>query len=251
MPLIASHRTSSGLNLRTVPLTGTVLAVLPPGELVLELSQTGEWSRVRTASTGKEGWVANRYLTPLIPAAPTQAGPSLAPATSLRPLTFSERQKLLGVIEFVPAPVAGNPENIKITNGWAQANVIAVNVPQLVGVKGASAQGSVWVHRKVAPQLLALFAAWEKAGLLKHILTWGGCYVPRLIRGSKTSLSLHAHASAFDINMEWNGLGATPAKAGTRGSVRELIPLAEAHGFYWGGNFSRRDGMHLEICRIQ
>jgi hypothetical protein len=37
-------------------------------------------------------------------------------------------------------------------------------------------------------------------------------------------------------------LGTMPALRGEHGSVRELVPLANAHGFYWGGHFSRRDG---------
>ncbi|WP_354234540.1 M15 family metallopeptidase [Bradyrhizobium sp. I1.8.5] len=62
----------------------------------------------------------------------------------------------------------------------------------------------------------------------------------------------HAFGSAFDINASENRLGARPALVGTRRSTRELVPLANRHGFYWGGHFgSRPDGMHFETAFIQ
>ena len=36
-----------------------------------------------------------------------------------------------------------------------------------------------------------------------------------------------------------------------KSSVRELVPIAHDHGFYWGGHFSRCDGMHFEVARVQ
>jgi hypothetical protein len=29
------------------------------------------------------------------------------------------------------------------------------------------------------------------------------------------------------------------------------VPLAHEHGFYWGGHFSVRDGMHFEVAQVQ
>jgi hypothetical protein len=71
-----------------------------------------------------------------------------------------------------------------------------------------------------------------------------------MVRGSTTTLSNHAYGTAFDINAAWNGLGREPAPLGAKGSVLELLPLAEAHGFAWGGLFSRRDAMHFEVARV-
>jgi hypothetical protein len=28
------------------------------------------------------------------------------------------------------------------------------------------------------------------------------------------------------------------------------VPVAHKFGFYWGGHFSRRDGMHFEIAKV-
>lgn len=161
------------------------------------------------------------------------------------------RAAVFGQFAFVPAPVAGNPEAIRITDGWDRQNIVTVTIPQLSVVQGAPKDGRVLFHRLVAPRAQQLFAAWERAGLLSRVLTWAGSWVPRYVRGSRSTLSNHAFGSAFDINAAWNPLGATPARAGTKGSVSELVAIANAHGFYWGGHFDGRpDGMHFELAKL-
>ena len=98
--------------------------------------------------------------------------------------------------------------------------------------------------------MLALFERWEQAGLKPLVSSWAGAFTPRFTRGSRSVLSNHAYGSAFDINAEWNGLGALPRLLSERGSVRKLVPIANELGFYWGGHFSRRDGMHFELARL-
>jgi hypothetical protein len=85
--------------------------------------------------------------------------------------------------------------------------------------------------------------------LLNHILTFDGAYTSRFIRCSNKTLSNHAFGTAFDINAGENPLGAQPALPGRKGCVFELVPTAHQFGFYWGGHFSRRDGMHFEIAK--
>jgi hypothetical protein len=64
-------------------------------------------------------------------------------------------------------------------------------------------------------------------------------------------LSNHAFSSALDINQRWNGLGMIPALEDAQGSLRELVPIANEHGFFWGGHFKRRpDGMHFEVAKL-
>ena len=107
-------------------------------------------------------------------------------------------------------------------------------------------------HRLAAKQLQDVWRSWEKAGLLDRMKTWQGSFVPRFVRGSTTVLSNHAFGSAFDINSKWNGLGVEPALVGQEGNVRELVEIANDHGFFWGGHFkNRRDGMHFEIAEIK
>jgi D-alanyl-D-alanine carboxypeptidase-like protein len=79
----------------------------------------------------------------------------------------------------------------------------------------------------------------------------GGSFAPRYVRGSRVTLSSHAWGAAFDVNYAWNRLGTVPALRGEKDSVRELVPIAHAYGFYWGGHFSRCDGMHFEVARLR
>jgi len=172
------------------------------------------------------------------------------PKPSLVSLGQAGREKLFGKFPYVPAPTDTNAEAIRITDDWPRENIVTVEIPQLQGIKGAPANCRVQVHRLVAPKLQELFAEWEKAGLLRHLISWGGSWVPRFVRGSKSTLSPHAHGSAFDINAAQNGLGKVPAFPGVRGSVRELVPIANRLGWYWGGHFSRPDGMHFELVEL-
>jgi D-alanyl-D-alanine carboxypeptidase/Putative peptidoglycan binding domain len=162
-------------------------------------------------------------------------------------VTHAEREKLFGKIAFKPNPTEDSAENITITNHWDRDHLITVLVPQLVPIKGSA---KVYFHKKGAAQLQKLWSDWEQAGLLHYVLSWGGAYNPRFVRGSKKQLSNHAFGTAFDINDAWNKLGTTPALVGQKGSVRELVTIAHKNGFYWGGHFTRRDGMHFEIAKI-
>lgn len=167
------------------------------------------------------------------------------------PLTSnSERQARFGPLEFVSAPTADNPEAIRITNGWDARNLVKLVIPQMVGIPGANATGRVFFHRQGAAQLQALWQAWADRGLLKRVLGYAGAFNPRFVRGSRTVLSNHAFGTAFDINARQNPLGAEPAAPSQPGCVYELVPVAHEFGFYWGGHFSRRDGMHFELAKV-
>ena len=205
-----------------------------------------------------DGIVGNRTLgkamslgLEIVEFAETQAG--YPPRPSFRPLVNNaERQQVFGPLAFVPAPTRDNPERIRITNRWDASNIVDVVVPQLRGKEGANARGVVQFHRKVAEQLSALWKAFEDRGLLDLVLTYSGAYDPRFVRGKAADqvLSNHAFGTAFDINYTWNKLGAEPATEGARGSVYKLVPVAHEFGFYWGGHFTRRDGMHFEVAKI-
>lgn len=186
----------------------------------------------------------------------SEVGPTWPAVTSfpgVKPINSIEREKLFGKFSYVAAPVAGNAEAIRLTDNWARDNIVTVSIPQLKGVLGTSPNSKVQFHAKGAKQLQDVFAAWEAAGLKDRVLTWGGTWVPRFVRGSRTALSNHAWGTAFDINVQWNMLGTVPALKGKKGSVRELVGIATEHGFYWGGwgwNSGRADGMHFELYKI-
>lgn len=181
----------------------------------------------------------------------SKLGPNWPPQpVDLTPAGAASRAQLFGSFASKPAPTTNNPEGITILGNWVANNITTVSIPQLVGVPGAHPKGLVQIHVKAAPQLTALFCAWEQAGLLHLIKSWGGSWVPRFVRGSRTNLSNHSFGSAFDINAKWNGLRCTPALVGHAGSVRELVPLASQLGWFWGGHYDRKDGMHFEISRL-
>lgn len=176
------------------------------------------------------------------------AGFPVRPA-GLSPMSSAQSDLVFGKFAYVSAPVAGNAEAIRITDGWDARNITRFVIPQLQTL-GLSKTGNATGNKKIVDQTIALWQAWEDAGLLKHVKSWEGMWVARFIRGSRSTLSNHAKGSAFDINYTGNELGKIPAAAGTSNSVRELVALAVRFGFYWGGWFSRGDGMHFEVVKV-
>ncbi len=181
-------------------------------------------------------------------------GPDWPATPDLMPIVgTSGRMATWGKMTYRPAGTKSNPEGVVITNSWSK-NVVSVDTPLIDRIPGMQYKGKlvgggpkkVTIHQLIKDSFLALWDAWDDAGLLDCIITWAGAWNPRFIRGSRTSLSNHAFATAFDINAPWNGLRRVPALVGKRGCVRELVPIANELGWYWGGHFSRRDGMHWE-----
>lgn len=183
-------------------------------------------------------------------AGPPDTGSNFPPKPAFNPLvSTADRQRVFGAFDFVSAPVPSNPENIRILGNWEQQNIVRVQIPQLVGIQGAPHDGGARVHKKAAAQIIDLWKAWDDAGLLNRVLTWDGAFVPRFVRGSRTALSNHAFGTAFDINASLNPRGVKPPLVGKKGSVRELVTIANSLGFYWGGHFGTKpDGMHFEIA---
>lgn len=161
----------------------------------------------------------------------------------LKPLSSAARKRLFGSFAYVADPTAKNPERIRITDGWNKRNIVRVRV---TGVPR-----TFWVHRKIQPQLEGLLETWVAKGLLPKITSYNGSFNARFIRGSRERLSNHAWGTALDFNRKANKLGAVPALADERGSLRELVQDANAHGFFWGGHYRRRlDGMHFEAVKV-
>lgn len=156
---------------------------------------------------------------------------------------------------------SGHP--IKLLNNF-EKNIGLITVPQLVGIKdvrtealekaGAKFNGKLRFFKPAHAQLLAAFAEVEKAGLKKRLISIAGSSNARLQKrkggGFVQTPSNHAFGTAFDINSESNAQGAKPPAIGQSGSVRELVPIFEKHGFNWGGTFSTPDGMHFEVAKL-
>lgn len=183
-------------------------------------------------------------------ASTTSSDPNFPPKPDFPPLVTNEqRAQLFGRIEFVANPSTANPEGIKITNSFERDNIVSVSLPQLAKATGGK-YTTMRFHKSCAKQLQGFFIDIEKAGLLHLIISYSGAFYPRFVRGSRSALSNHSYGTAFDINVPQNGLNKTPALVGQKGCVRELVPIAHKWGFYWGGHFSRPDGMHFEIAKI-
>lgn len=179
------------------------------------------------------------------------ASPSLTTKPNFAPLTGNaSRERLFGKFEYRASPTADNPERIVITDDWAKNNIVKVSLPALSKATGGKYTSMYW-HKSADEQLVKFFEELEKQNLHTKILSFAGSYVPRFIRGSRSQLSNHSWGTAFDINVPYNGLNKTPALIGQKGCIRELVPIAHDYGFYWGGNFSRPDGMHFEIAVLR
>jgi hypothetical protein len=121
---------------------------------------------------------------------------------------------VFGSYDYVSAPKPENREATGILGTWQRDNIVNVPIPQLRKALGAKAPQTMQFHRLAASQLQGMWADWEKAKLLSRILTYEGSFVPRFVRGSRTTLSNHAFGSAFDVNAPCNKLGHRPALVG-------------------------------------
>jgi len=191
-----------------------------------------------------EGWMDSDWPSPL------DADHDSLPDIVYRGSAW--REATFGKFSYESAPTSSNPERIRITDGWVQQSITKVRIPQLSRVQYAPSRREIYFHKNAAEQMQSMFAEWEARGLLPFVKTWSGSFVPRFIRGSRTTLSNHAYGTAFDINVPWNMLGHMPALMGETGTVRPLVKIAEEHGFFWGGRYRRRkDGMHFEVMELK
>ena len=183
------------------------------------------------------------------------------------------REEAFGCFKFMQLPLAQRPdaEAIVIKGScdgsvadWGMANIVSFDMPQLRFAVGY--HGKFRCHAAAEPVFRKLFAAWEEANLLHLIISYAGCFVPRYKRdqappgtsghglrssSNVSALSNHSFGSAFDINAGQNGLGKTPAGWQAKGTVMELVPIANRHKVFWGGHFDKpRDGMHFEISDL-
>ena len=102
-------------------------------------------------------------------------------------------------------------------------------------------------HLLVVDDLKAALTEVAAAGLggaidVGNANTAGGCYNPRFSRvsGEIGFLSRHSYGQALDTNTVSNCGGCIPQMNCT------VVRIFRKHGFAWGGNFSRPDGMHFE-----
>jgi hypothetical protein len=190
---------------------------------------------------------------PVAPAADGRSGADFPPRPSFPPLVSNgQREAVFGRYDYIRAPIPGDRDAIRIVGSWERDNIVDVPIPQLRRALGARAPHTIRFHRLGADQLQGLWMEWERENLLDRVLSYDGSFVARFVRGSRTVLSNHAFGTAFDLNEASNGLGLRPPLVGHKGSVRELVPIANRWGFYWGGHYKGRpDGMHFEVAVLK
>jgi hypothetical protein len=109
---------------------------------------------------------------------------------------------------------------------------------------GGPMKTTFYAHRTLVGVFEGVFQEILRLGLQAYVLSWGGIYNFRPIRGTATQLSLHCFGAALDLNAETNGLG-------TSGDMNPgVVEVFEHFGFFWGGNFrGRPDPMHFQYAR--
>jgi hypothetical protein len=131
-----------------------------------------------------------------------------------------------------------------LTAGWSSANLafceVAPTLKAFPVKKGTTARG-FYCHKLLVSVFQKAFEEIVLSGLTDEIKTFDGCFNVRKIRGSSSTMSLHSWAIAIDLNYKGNELGNDNPEMNS-----EVIAIFAKHGFYWGGNFKRRDGMHFE-----
>lgn len=171
---------------------------------------------------------------PLATRADTLLAMSWSPRNPDRPLTTAQLKAEIGEMPYVPT----GPTTVAIEPGWLAANIVRPTVfnPQ-IPIRSRC-------NVAIVEGLRGALADIAAAGLVHQIdladtNTDGGCYNPRLSRISQY-LSRHAYAVAIDINTAANCQGCKPVMN------CDVVRIFRAHGFAWGGNFRRPDGMHFE-----
>jgi len=99
-----------------------------------------------------------------------------------------------------------------------------------------------WCNRFLIEKFQKVYVAIVRVGLTDEVKTFGGCYNVRKIRGGD-KLSTHSWGIAVDLNVAENMMGHEP------GMHPGVVKCFEDEDFTWGGNFSRKDGMHMQYCK--
>jgi conflict system STAND superfamily ATPase/D-alanyl-D-alanine carboxypeptidase-like protein len=189
-----------------------------------------------TAQLLKDLGVTSEYPLQPLPS------PSPSPSVDSAGPTFTTNSSVVGEVHWR----LSTDGTVEYLDNWDQNNIMTVDIPQLQNIQGANG-GKVQFNRLAANQLKEAWAEVETQGLLNRVVSWQGSFARKAIG---TRLSSHALGLAFDINIEANQTGVVPALQGDPGSVRELVPIFQKHGFTWGGNWTVPDGGHLEVTKL-
>ncbi len=97
-----------------------------------------------------------------------------------------------------------------------------------------------WCNKLLIPLFQNVYNSIALAGLSNKLISFDGCWNVRYIRGGN-QLSMHSWGIAVDHNAQTNSLG-------SEGDMNmDIVEIFESEGFFWGGNFKRKDPMHFEF----
>jgi hypothetical protein len=146
------------------------------------------------------------------------------------PNGFAELVQEFGVIEHQEA----GGGNVIITNDFAKANIIKVDLPIV---------GSHFIHRKLQVIFEAALEEVQAKGLDGEIEQFGTWCPRHKMHNPNRSLSTHSWGIACDINWATN-------QPGTVGDINPgIVRTFERHGFEWGGTWRFRDDMHFQYAK--
>lgn len=128
--------------------------------------------------------------------------------------------------------VLGDPEREKDMQIWI--------IPREVWIPAFPQR--IYCNKRLIAPLSGVLAALHQRGLSQAIKTYDGCFNIRKVRGAH-AISLHSWGVALDIDANWNSLGMIPK------INPDVVKCFKEHGFNWGGDFQRLDGMHFELSK--
>ena len=101
----------------------------------------------------------------------------------------------------------------------------------------------IYCNRDLVNPLQQAFKNLIDTGKVAELKTWDGCFNIRKKRGL-SSMSLHSWGLAIDVNAAWNQLNMNPTLS------KEFVKCFTDAGFDWGGAWTRKDGMHMQLASI-
>jgi hypothetical protein len=96
-------------------------------------------------------------------------------------------------------------------------------------------------HKLMEDVFSGVFFQIMNRGLWDSLETFDGVYNDRTVTGSQ-KISTHAWGIAIDLNAATNRVGMIPR------IDREVVAIFKDHGFVWGGDWNRPDGMHFQYA---
>jgi hypothetical protein len=114
--------------------------------------------------------------------------------------------------------------------------------PQWINAATGQPTGKIYCNKDMVAALGTALANIKDRGLLTELSTFDGGFNIRDVRGAPGHLSWHSYGLAIDLNAATNGLNKEPTLSA------EFVACFTDAGFVWGGNFSRKDGMHFQFA---